>query len=446
MKALLTTSAPPSKSPFQTGEKRPPLGVGTLISITREAGHDVDFIDNYLERSNFELNGYLVKNDVDVVGIYSNTICFQDTRRMLRGIQHLRDEGVWDGEIAIGGPHTSVRPETIPDYVDYVVLGEGEGAWLDILNGNAPKGTIKYPRLKDLDWLPFQPWDIFSKMPYDWSCPWMDGVTPVFTMNTSRGCPFNCAFCSVGSVWGTNYTTMSAKRVVDEVEHLVNNYGAKGIYFREDNFTLDKKRTEQFCKLMMDRGLQDIQWACETRVDNMTMGRIRRMAQAGCRAFYLGVESGSERVLELVNKKICVPQIRDVITWGKKYGINCYASLITGVPGERIEDFLETEKLMTELNPYHWGYNVFVGIPYSDLYNRAVAEGHVEHTDENGLIYPPGYDVKAQFFYRKKASELVDHKFTQRTQFDRDLRRLRPWWFVHNKLLWAKNRMRGRTA
>lgn len=411
--------------------------------MTREAGHDVEFIDNYLERSNFELDGYLIKNNIDIVGIYSNTICFQDTLRMLRGIQHLRDEGIWDGEIAVGGPHTSVRPDTIPDYVDYVVLGEGEMAWLDILGGNAVTGTLKYPRLKDLDVLPFQPWDLFVEKPYDWTCSWMDGGTPVFTMNTSRGCPFNCGFCSVGSIWGSRYTAMSARRVVDEIEFLVENHGAKGIYFREDNFTLNRKRTNEFCKLMEERGLQDIQWACETRVDNMTMGMVRRMAKAGCRAFYLGVESGSDKMLKAVNKNINVSQIRDMIVWGKMFGINSYASLITGVPGETIDDFLETEKLMMDLDPHEWGYNVFVGIPYSDLYHEAVTNGHVEHTDDNGLIYPPGYDVKARFFYGKDAGGLVDHEFTQRTQFDTDLIRLRLWWRFHKWYRWARRTYRN---
>lgn len=443
MRALLVTSAPPEKSPFSTTEKRPPLGVGTLISMGREAGHEIHFIDNYLERSNFELNGYLIKNRIEVVGIYSNTICFRDTLRMLRALQHLRDEGVWEGEIAVGGPHTSVLPETIPKYVDYVVMGEGEGAWLDILNGVAAKGFLQYPRLMDLDLLPFQPWDLFVDKPYDWACPWMEGSTPVFTMNTSRGCPFKCAFCSVGSVWGPKYTTMSAERIVAEIKYLVENHGAKGIYFREDNFTLDKKRLARFCELMKAEGLTHIHWACETRVDNMTMGRVRDMAEAGCRAFYLGVESGSEKILALVNKNINVNQIRDMIVWGKMFGINCYASLITGVPGETIEDFLETERLMVELDPYHWGYNVFVGIPWSDLYHKAIRDDHVEYTDINGLVYPPGYDIKAKFFYGEDACGMVDHKFTERTQFDKDLLRLRPWWIIHKKWLWVKRMVRG---
>lgn len=442
MKALLTTSAPPAKSPFFTGEKRPPLGVGTLISLTREAGHEVEFIDNYLERSNFELNGYLVKNKIDVVGIYTNTICFQDTLRMLRGLQHLREEGVWEGEIAVGGPHTTIAPESIPDVVDYVVVGEGEGAWLTILEGVAPKGIIKHPRMTDLDDLPFQPWDIFMKMPYDWKCEWMPDVYPIYTMNTSRGCPMNCAFCSVGSIWGSRYTAMSGKRIVDEIEFLVENHFAEGIYFREDNFTLNRKRTDDFCTEMRERGLEDVSWACETRVDNMTLGRVRRMAQAGCKAFYLGVESGSDKILKKLNKNIHVQQVKDIIVWGKMHGINSYASLITGVPGETINDFLETERMMMELDPYHWGYNIFVGIPYSDLYNEAVASGNVEHTDENGLVYPPGFDVKTKFFYGRSSKEYVDHEFTERTEFDAELQKRRIWWWFHNKFRWMRTMWR----
>ena len=447
MKVLLVTPAPPVKSPFSTREKRPPLGVGTLLSLARDRGHEVDFHDNYAQGPGLPRDFYPVEPDVDLVGVHANTICFQDTLAILEGIQFLRERGLWDGEIAVGGPHASVLPETVPDYVDYVVQGEGELALLDILDGKADRGVVRRPRLQDLDWLPFQPWDVFTRLPYDWSCPWMEGVEPVFTMNTSRGCPFNCAFCSVGSIWGRGYTAMSATRVVDEVEHVVNEHGARGIYFREDNFTLDLRRTWQFVQLMIDRELSDVHWACETRVDNLTEDLVAAMAQAGCRAFYLGVESGSQRVLDIVNKRIDVDQVRHVITWGKRHGINCYASLLTGVPGETFADFRATERLMMELQPYAWTYNVFVGIPYSSLYRRALEEGFYEHVDENGLLYPPGYDVRTSFFYGKDSRELVDFEFKERTEFDRDLLRARPWWSfhkLHRECLGALNGLRRR--
>jgi radical SAM superfamily enzyme YgiQ (UPF0313 family) len=166
-------------------------------------GHNVFFIDNYLKPSNFIEKGFLQKNNIDFVGIYSNTICYQDTQKMFNEIEILRNKGLWRGKIIVGGPHTSVALETIPKFVDFVVQGEGEAVIIDILNGKFKQRIIK-KNYEDLDSIPFQPWDIFSKLPYDFTCPWMD-IKPVFVMNTSRGCPFDCTFCSVGSIWGTTH-------------------------------------------------------------------------------------------------------------------------------------------------------------------------------------------------------------------------------------------------
>lgn len=419
MNILFTTSAAPKISPFKTAEKRPPLGLGSLISIVRSEGHKAFFIDNYLKPSNFIEEGYLQKNKIDFVGIYANTICYRDTLRMFKEIENLRKKGLWNGKIIVGGPHTSVALDTIPEFVDYIVQGEGERAILEIINGGANQRVIRKERIKDLDSLPFQPWDIFNKLPYDYFCRWMD-EKPVFTMNTSRGCPFNCVFCSVGSIWGKEYTYFGADRIISEIEYLIKKYNAKGIYFREDNFTLNLQRTEEFCKKLIQKNI-DIHWACETRVSNLSEELIKLMSAAGCKAFFLGVESGSQKVLDILNKNITVKQIRDTLGWCKKYNINAFCSLITGVPGETFEDYLLTKKLMDELKPYVYGFNPFVGIPSSPLYRYVLDNKLYEYIDDVGLLYLPGYDVKTKFLYGESSKHFVDYKFKQRTDFDKHL-------------------------
>lgn len=419
MNILFTTSAAPLMSPFFTNEKSPPLGLGFLISLMRAAGHKIFFIDNYLTPSNFIKEGYLQKNNIDVVGIYANTICFRDTLRMLGEIEELREKGMWCGKVIVGGPHTSVATDTIPEYVDHIVQGEGENAIIDIINGKEKRRLIsnKNNRMKDLDFLPFQPWDIFSRLPYDFSCLWMD-VKPVFTMNTSRGCPFHCNFCSVNSIWGDHCTFFSADRIISEIEYLVKIYGAKGIYFREDNFTLNIKRTEEFCKKMI-KGNFRIPWACETRVDSLCDEEIvELMAHAGCKAVYLGVESGSQKILDILNKKITVEQIEKAISLCKKYQIRTYCSLLVGVPGETYEDYLLTQKRMKQIKPFRYVFNVFVAIPYSPLYRSILENNQYEYMDDLGLLYLPGYDVKAKFFYDIESKNLVEYEFKQRTSFD----------------------------
>ncbi len=415
MNILFTTSAAPEKSPFSTSEKRPPLGLGSLISIVRNMGHNLFFIDNYLKPSNFIEQGFLQKNNIDFVGIYTNTICYQDSLRMLNKIEALRNKGLWRGKIIVGGPHTSVALETIPKFVEFVVQGEGEAVIIDILNGKFKQRIIK-KKIEDLDSIPFQPWDIFSKLPYDFTCPWMD-IKPVFVMNTSRGCPFDCTFCSVGSIWGKQHTYFSANRIISEIEYLIKNYEAKGIYFREDNFTLNSKRTIEFCENLIKKNIK-ISWACETRVDNLSEDLIKLMSESGCKAFYFGIESGSQRILDFLNKKITVEQIENAIKWSKKYNIRTYCSLISAVPGETYKDYLLTKRLMHKLKPYSYSFNIFVGIPDSTLYKYVIKNNLYEHIDDNGLVYPSGFDVKTQFFYGMDSKCLIDYEFEQRTDYD----------------------------
>jgi len=416
MNILFTTSAAPATSPCFTYEKRPPLGVGSLMSLVRKEGHKIFFIDNYLQPSNFIEKGFLQKNKIDFVGIYANTICYRDTLRMLNGIELLRKFGLWKGKIIVGGPHTSVAINTIPEFVDYIVQGEGEKAILKIINGEAKEKIVKEERINNLDLIPFQPWDIFNKLPYDYTCLWMD-IKPVYTMNTSRGCPFNCAFCSVGAIWGNKYTYFSADRIISEIEYLIKNYSAKGIYFREDNFTLNLERTKFFCHKLIKKNIR-ISWACETRVSNLTKELIKLMSDAGCRAFYLGVESGSQKVLDMLNKNITVEQIKNVVRWSKECDIRTFCSLIVGAPGESYEDYLETKELMKKLRPYQYGFNIFIGLPGSFLYRYIIKNNFFEYIDDLGIAYLPGFDIKTKYFYGIDSKNFVDYKFKQRTEFD----------------------------
>ena len=290
MNILFTTSAAPSQSPFSTTEKRPPLGIGFLISVLQNAGHKVFFIDNFLQPSNFLETGYIQKNKIDYVGISASTICFRDTLRMLYKLEYLRQTKQWYGKIIVGGPHTSVALETLPDFVDYVVQGEGEKVIVDIVEGEVKERVIRYPRISNLDNLPMPAWDYFASLPYDWGVPWFPDQ-PVFTMSTSRGCPFSCSFCAVHSIWGNRYIHFSAERIVSDIEYLIEHFKIKGIYFREDNFTFNRKRLTNFCDLLLTKGI-NVFWACETRVDTLDKELVKLMYQAGARGFYIGVEKG----------------------------------------------------------------------------------------------------------------------------------------------------------
>jgi len=394
---LLTTSAAPSQTPFSTFEKRPPIGVGFLISVLREAGHNVFFIDNYLKPNDFLETDYLQRNDIDYVGIYANTICYRDTLRMLHKLEWLRQSNRWKGKIIVGGPHTTVLLDTIPDFVDFVVQGEGEQAILDIVSGKITERVVKYPRIDNLDELPMPAWDYFVDLPYDWGGTFFD-IKPVFVINSSRGCPFSCKFCSVGSTWGKKYTYFSAERVVSDIEYLIKTYGAKGIYFREDNFTLNKSRLSKFCNLLIEKNIK-IQWACESRVSSIDKENIELMKKSGCCGFYFGVESGSQRVLDFIRKDITIAQTKEAFKLCHEFGIKAAASIVVGVPTETEEELNQTLSLINEIKPTVTWFNVFTGIPNSKLYKYTIENNLYKFIDDRGLVYLTDHDKLTKRFY-----------------------------------------------
>lgn len=397
MNVLLTTSAPPAQTPFSTTEKRPPVGVGFLISVLRDYGHNVFFIDNYLSPSNFLETDYLQRHQIDFVGIYTNTICYRDSLRMFYRLEEMRQLGLWHGKIVAGGPHASVSPDTIPPFVDHIVIGEGEYALRDIVAGKITERIVQYPSIESLDELPMPAWDYFAKMPYDWGGNWLP-EGPVFTMNTSRGCPFDCTFCSVGSIWGRRYTYFSAERVVADIEYVVKHYGAKGIYFREDNFTLNKNRLYEFCNLMIAKAI-NIPWVCETRASSLDRETVELMARAGAKGAYIGVESGSQRLLDFMHKAIKLEDVRRAFHLCQEFGINTAASIIVGVPTETQQDLQMTMELLKDIKPTVTWFNVFVGIPKSSLYRYVLDNKLYEYIDDRGLVYLKGHNERVRAWY-----------------------------------------------
>ena len=418
MNILFLTSAAPQRAGFSTSEKSPPLGVGYLMAVLKKDGHKIFFSDEYLNPSNILDTDFLEKNNINFVGIYSNTICYQSTLNMFGKLQYKRGKSEWNGKIMVGGPHTSVGYKEIPEYVDHIVIGEGEISVPKIVKGELKDRVIVGKKVDDLDSLPMPAYEEFIYLPYNWKHRWFD-TYPLYTFNTSRGCPFNCTFCSVKSIWGKTYRYMSAERVVHDIEFMIKYYAAKGIYFREDHFTLNKNRTIKFCELLLRKSIK-IDWFCETRVDQLDDFEYQKlMADAGCKVFYIGVESGSPKMLEFYKKEETREQFIRAFEIAKKVGIKTYASFIVGFPIETERDRFLTDDLIDKIKPDYIGKNVFIGIPGSELYDYLKENNLYEYGDDFHILYPKGYlkNVKKYYgnssYYRvydKKGRKIIKNK------------------------------------
>lgn len=399
MNVLMVVAPAPAVTPARIGEKRPPMGVGLLISILRQAGHTVYFEDLYLkDEPIFADPGFLVERKIDFVGIYTSTITYPETLRLVNELEGFRREGVWNGKIVLGGPHISYGSADIPMFVDHMVVGEGEQAIRDIVEGRADERILRREFIQDLDTLPQIPWRDFIYRGYNWTA-W--GLpTPVYTFNTSRGCPYSCSFCSVKGIWGRTYRFMSAERILDDIGMMIQYYGLRSAYFREDHFTLNRKRMVAFCEGLLRRGY-DVKWACESRADSLDKELLTLMARSGCSLFYMGVESGSQRMLDYFRKGETVEQLEQAIVDAKSVGIKTYASMIVGAPGETEEDLRLTRQFIERVRPDYMYHNVFIGYPGSELYDLMVDMGLCLYEDPvTRMRYMKGHDERVRQYYK----------------------------------------------
>lgn len=408
-RVLLMTPKKPllGTSPMHYGDGRPMLGLGFLAAYIEKFGHSARIIDNFIEEHDIEQE--IGRFQPDYIGLYVNTTSYMMALKLIRAIRKTTRI-----PIICGGPHASILPETLTKFADYVVVGEGERALKAIIESAPKDKIIRFDFIKDLDILPWPDYRHFICNPYNWKLTlYKEEAEPILTMNTSRGCPYRCTFCSVEAVWGKSYRIFSAPKIIKEIEHLIAQYGAKGIYFREDNFTANRKRLAEFCSLIEQKKLQFI-WTCETRAD-LEEKFIQRMAKNGCKGFYVGVENGSQRILDLMNKNIPLVQMKEFFRHCKEAGIKTYASICYGIPGETEKDRKISEEFLLEVAPDALDRFVYTGLPGSPLYKYLKDNKLYYHIDKSRFLYTnsfkkliprycPATDYRVKFLNRQERS------------------------------------------
>ncbi|MDY6964996.1 MAG: radical SAM protein [Halobacteriota archaeon] len=361
-----------------------PFALICLASVLRENGHDVYIFDRNLSDRPFEKE--IKKIWPDMVGITSFTgPMILDA---LEAAKVARETTV-NAPIVWGGIHPSMLPiQTIEDpYVDIVAVGEGEYTILELADAierekplDGIKGIIykengtihrNPPRqfMRDLDELPMPAWDLIDLRKYS-----------SLHMFTSRGCPHNCAFCYNNEFYRCLWRGRSSDKVIEEISYLKSKYKTRWFVFGDDNFTCNKKRLREICNKLIVEDL-DIQWRCESRVDYVNREILGLMKKAGCHVIYFGVESGSQRILDMIDKGITLSKVRDSLNLCSELGIASSAAFLIGLPTETEEDLAMTKRFSMEL-PL-WGITVKIYVPYpgTDLYDLCVSQG---------LYKPPG--------------------------------------------------------
>ena len=383
----------------------PPLGLASLVAYLGKHGVKAELIDlQALDTTDEELRAKLERDRPEIVGVTSMTTTYPSALALARFVKDVLP----GAKLAMGGVHPTILPEPVFSEapVDYVFRGEGEKALLELAEGRAPEEIdglcymrdgvpVIKPKAKGIDPLSELPMPDYGAFPaeryieYNRRLRGMRGLS----MLISRGCPYHCAFCAVEGAMGRKYRIKTPQAAVDEMQALKERFGVEGIWFKDSIFDLKRDWVKEFCEELIARGL-GMKWQMNTRVDLIDAGMLALMQEAGLVQVDLGIESGSQKTLDALNKRITLAQTREAVKTAKRY-VKVSGFFMIGVPGETEKDISDTFSFARELSLDGYSISIFVPLPGSDLYDMLLAQGKLpERQDFSGIHFT---DAKASY-------------------------------------------------
>jgi anaerobic magnesium-protoporphyrin IX monomethyl ester cyclase len=353
-----------------------PYGLFSLGAQARRAGHPTKVMN--LSAFDFaSIEALIPRLDADVFGMS----CWTANRRGVGLLAELIRKHHPEATIVIGGPHaTPLAKEMLAHHpgIDLVCVGESDATFLEVLerlgrreplteiagtvyrvDGRIERGPSR-PAIHDLDTLasPHEHFDTHIVM-------------------TSRGCPWACTFCGAETSWGRGFRGHSVGYVLDALEQLVPRLRVKMVQIKDDTFTTNKKRVIELCRGIRARKLNFL-WSCDTRVDVLNEELLREMRLAGCQRLSLGVESGSQQILDQIHKKITKEEIIRAAQMAKKFGIHVRFYMMLGNRGETAETFRETLAFLEAARPHQYIFSCLSIYPGTADFHDAEAAGWLD--------------------------------------------------------------------
>ncbi len=375
--------------------QRPPDWLAYCTSILEQNGHKVELLDAaaknmpreevYQKFSSFSPD--ILVTDSTTPSIYNDI----NIAKKCKSINECTTIMV--------GPHASALPkETLKlskGAIDIIVRGEYDYIVSNAINAiesgrdlknvdgitYKEKGKIEQNKdaklIEDLESLPYPAWHQIDIKDY------FDGgkLYPFTDIIAGRGCPFRCSFCLYPQVMhGHKYRLRSAKNVVDEMEYDIENYPyLKELFFEDDTFLANKKRAKEICDEIIQRKL-DITWSINCRCDVVDRGLFHKMKRAGCRMVLVGPESGSQKILDNINKKLTVQKVKNFVNAVKEAKIQIHSCFVLGLPGETKKTIQKTIDYALDLDTDTIQFSAAVPFPGTELYSWAKERGHLKAT------------------------------------------------------------------
>jgi len=396
-----------------------PIYLSYVIAVLEKAGIEVEFIDAVYDELSIEAFAEEVKKrgpamvvlECSTPSINYDLESAKQTKQALPGVLTV-----------LVGSHVTVFHQEIMEemaHVDVICRGEFEMTILDLARSdggpeafeNIPGTTYRKngdiianedrPLIEDLNALPFPARHIIRTDHYRQGT--FSG-TKSTTMITSRGCPHHCTFCLwPGTLYGHGYRKRSVENVVDEISHVVKDHGVDEIYFDDDCWAMDKKRGLEICRQICERKL-DIRWIVQIRADTLNEELLKAMKKAGCCYLRIGVESGSQRMLDLMKKKVDLPVVEEAFRLARSARIKTQAFFLLGLPGETDESVDETIRFAKKIRPDSAQFAIAMPHPGTELYDECLKKGWLEFKDWEDFSSTHSL-INTETFSKKKVEE-----------------------------------------
>ncbi len=378
-----------SRSIWQNVEgKNIPFGLGYLAAILERDSHaQVSIIDAKAEDLTVQQTVHRIsQKSPDLIGITSCTYDYNDGIALAQILK----EKIAGVPICFGGIHASVLPGYTLNHscIDFVVRGEGEYTFLELVQGKSPqeirglsykkKGEVVHnshrPVIKNLDELPQLSYHL---LPMDKYYPTAGQCRrlPAVAMVSSRGCPGKCIFCC-SSLTGHRVRRFSPQRILDEISFLVEHYGMKEVVFMDDTMTFPREEMVRLCNLLKQKKYEVI-WDCSTRVNFVDQPLLELMKDAGCNQISFGIESGDDAVLHSIKKGHTIVQVKKAVQLAKKAGLEVRGSFILGFPADCEETMNRTIEISHELELDLASFYIATPYPGTEMFEWAEKNGRL---------------------------------------------------------------------
>jgi radical SAM superfamily enzyme YgiQ (UPF0313 family) len=355
-------------------EVRPPLGLLSLAGSLRHARHEVSVIDGEPRMLDTDaIVREIVRREPEFLGITSTTPEFCYAQEIIQAAKKALPGLV----TVLGGAHASALPEEClaeTPGLDYVVVGEGENALVDIVENRPRERVLRPEPVKSLDLLPLPARDLVNPDDYRYAAP-REGLVTMDAVEASRGCPFSCSFCF--RVAGHSTRFKSAERVVEELSWSRQHFRSRLVIFFDDTFTLDRRGVKKLLNQILEARL-GLGFHCFTRSDTMSAELAELMARAGFVKATMGVESGSQEVLDRLHKGTKLDHYRKAFGWLHAAGIETRGSFIVGTPHESWRTVAESIAFARSLDLFRVGVNIATPYPGTEMYHQAKAKDGIE--------------------------------------------------------------------